>query len=130
MSPSENESTQINTLDSTTTDYSTSDIDSDEARKQSRGSLNQSFQSFGDTPIRTHRIPKHRRVSYANEKLQRSVSFLKRSFAAVLGVEESSLMIANEEFSKKANISEEMKTKASDLDRLTEQMRENWHWKV
>ena len=34
MSPSENESTQINTLDST------SDMDSDEARKQSRDSLN------------------------------------------------------------------------------------------
>ena len=29
-SPSENGSTQINSLDSTTTDYSTSDIDSDE----------------------------------------------------------------------------------------------------
>ena len=40
MSPSENESTQINTLDLMTTDYSTSDMDSDEARKQSRDSLN------------------------------------------------------------------------------------------
>ena len=39
-------------------------------------------------------------------------------------MEESSLMIANEECSKRAKISEEMKTKASDLDRLTEQMRE------
>ena len=33
MSQSEHESTQINKLDSATTDYSTSDIDSDEARK-------------------------------------------------------------------------------------------------
>ena len=67
MSLSENESTQINTLDSTTTDYSTSDIDLDEARIQSRDSLNQSLQSFRDTPIRTHSIPKHRRESYVNE---------------------------------------------------------------
>ena len=52
------------------------------------------------------------------------MSCLKRSLAAALGVEESSLMIANEECSKRAKISEEMKTKASDLDRLTEQMRE------
>ena len=33
MSPSEHESPQINKLDSATTDYSTGDIDSDEARK-------------------------------------------------------------------------------------------------
>ena len=33
MSQSEHESPQINKLDSATTDYSTSDIDSDEARK-------------------------------------------------------------------------------------------------
>ena len=33
MSQSEHESPQINTLDSATTDYSTSDVDSDEARK-------------------------------------------------------------------------------------------------
>ena len=58
-------------------------------------------------------------MSYVNEKLQRGVSCLKRSFAAALSVEESSLIIANEECPKRAKISEEMKTKASDLDRLT-----------
>ena len=70
-------------------------------------------------------IAEYRRVFYVNEKLQRSVSSLKRLFAPALGVEESSLMIPNEECSKTAKISEEMKTKASDLDRLTKQMREN-----
>ena len=108
-SQSEHESPQVNKLDSTTTEYSTSDIDSDEARKQSRESLNNCLQSIGATPIKTHSMAKHRRVSYVNEKLQ-------RSFAAAVGVEENS--------SGRPVTSEEVKTKASDLDKLTEQMRE------
>ena len=74
MSQSEHKSSQIDKLDSTTTDYSTSDIDSDKARKQIlREKLNKGLQSNGDTLIKTHSTPKHRRVSYVNKKLQRSV---------------------------------------------------------
>ena len=58
-SQSEHEPQQVN---STTTDYSTSNIDSDEARKQSRDSLNNCLQSIGATPIKTHSMAKHRSV--------------------------------------------------------------------
>ena len=51
--------------------------------------------------------------------MQKSVS-CQRSFAAAVGVEESSLTVKNEERSRKPTISEEMKTKASDQDMLTE----------
>ena len=87
-------------------------------------SLNNCLQSIGGTPIKTHSMAKHRRVSYVNEKLQRSVGCLKRSFAAAVGVEENSLMVENEKCSRRPVTSEEIKTKASDLDKLTEQMRE------
>ena len=58
--------------------------------------LNKGFQSIRDTPIKVHSKPKHFRLSYLNEKLQRSVGCLKRSFAAAVGVEESSLTVGNE----------------------------------
>ena len=54
--------------------------------------MNKDLQSIGDTPIKTHSMPKHCRVSYVNESYD--------------------------------TCTEEMKTKASDLDRLTEQIRQ------
>ena len=47
---------------------------------------------------------------------------LKRSFAAAVGVDESSLTAANERSSEES--ADEVKIKAADLDRLTEQMSE------
>ena len=41
-------------------------------------------------------MPNHRRVSSVNEKLQKSIGCLKRSFAAPVGVEESRLTVENE----------------------------------
>lgn len=76
--------------------------------------MNRSLESIGGSPIKTHSMPKHRRVSYVNEKLDRTVGCLKRSFAAAVGVEESSLVAENEECSR-GSVSEEMKIKASDL---------------
>ena len=55
-------------------------------------------------------MPKHGRVSYVNEKLQRSVGCLKRSFASVVGVEESSLTVESKECYTRLTMSEEMKT--------------------
>ena len=83
-------------------DFSTSEIESDVAKKESRDSLNKSLESIGGSPIKTHSMPKHRRISYANEKLNRTVGCLKRSFAAAVGAEESSLISGNEEFSKES----------------------------
>ncbi len=94
ISPSEHES-PTNKLDLTTTDSSTSDID---LMKQE------------NYPIKTHSIPKHHRVSYVNEKLHGTVGCIKRSFAAAVGVEESSLVTENEECSR-GSVSEEMNIK-------------------
>ena len=55
---------------------------------------------------------------------QKTVGCLKRSYAEAVGVEESSLMVEDEKCSQRHVVSEEVKTKASDLDNLTEQMRE------
>ena len=55
-SQSENES-QINELDSTAMDFSTSEIESDVAKKESRDSLNKSLESIGGSPIKTHSMP-------------------------------------------------------------------------
>ena len=121
-SQSENES-QMNKLDSTVTNFSTSDITSDEeARVISRDSVNISLESIGGSPIKTHSMPKHRKLSYINEKLDKTMGCLKRSFAAAVGVDESSLTAANERCSEESAY--EVKIKADDLDRLTEQMRE------
>ena len=119
---SENES-QLNKLDSTVTNFSTSDITSDEEVKIiSRDSVNISLESIGGLPIKTHSMPKHRKLSYINEKLDKTMGCLKRSFAAAVGVDESSMTAANERCSEESAY--EVKIKAADLDRLTEQMRE------
>ena len=82
--------------------------------------MNGSLESIGCSPIKTHSMPKHRKLSYINEMLDRTMGCLKRSFAAAVGVDESSLTVANEGFSEEC--ANEVKIKAADLDRLTEQM--------
>ena len=67
-------------------------------------------------------MPKHLKLSYINEKLDKTMGCLKRSFAAAVGVDESSLTAANERCSEES--ADEVKIKAADLDRLTEQMRQ------
>ena len=84
--------------------------------------MNRSLETIGGSPVKTNSMPKHPRSSYINEKLDRTVGCLKRSFAAAVGVDESSLLASNEEFSGESI--KEIKTKARDLDRLTEQIRE------
>ena len=103
-------------------DFSTSKIELDFTKNESRESLNKSLQSIGLSPIKTHSMPKYRRISYANEKLDRTVGYFKQSFAAAVAVEENSLVLGNEEFS--AESVQEFKRKTSDLDKLTEQIRE------
>ena len=120
-SQSENES-QMNKLDSTATNFLTSDITSDEEAKTiSRDSLNISHE-IGGSPIKTHSMPKHLKLSYINEKLDKTMGCLKRSFAAAVVVDESSSTAANERCSEES--ADEVKIKAADLDRLTEQMRQ------
>ena len=101
-SKSENES-QMNKLHSTATDFSTSDNTSDEEAKTiSTDSLNRSLESIGCSPIKTHSMPKHHKLSNINEKLDRTMGCLKRSFAAAVGVDESSLEVANEGLSEES----------------------------
>ena len=67
-------------------------------------------------------MAEHRKLSYINEKLDRTMGCLKRSFAAAVGVDESSLTAANERSSEES--ADEVKIKVADLDRLTEQISE------
>ena len=69
MSQTGHESAQSgNKLVHTTTDYSTSDIDSDEVQKQSRDTLNRCLQYVEGTPVRTRSMPEHRRMKGKNYK--------------------------------------------------------------
>ena len=103
----------MNKLDSTATNFSTSNITSDEEAKTiSRDSLNISLESIGGLPIKTHSMPKHLKLSYINEKLDKTMGCLKRSFAAAVGVDESSFTAANERCSEES--ADEVKIKAAD----------------
>ena len=52
-------------------DIEVTEIEEEVSMCHSRDLLNESFESIGISPIKTHSMPKHRRISYANEKLSK-----------------------------------------------------------
>eukprot|EP00112_Aurelia_sp_Birch-Aquarium-sp1_P006733 Seg1737.9 transcript_id=Seg1737.9/GoldUCD/mRNA.D3Y31 product="hypothetical protein" protein_id=Seg1737.9/GoldUCD/D3Y31 len=67
-------------------------------------------------------MPKHRRVSYANAKLDSAVGTFKQSFATAVGIKDSDLVLNRKDTADKST--KELERKASDLDKLTEEMQE------
>eukprot|EP00112_Aurelia_sp_Birch-Aquarium-sp1_P011990 Seg2516.6 transcript_id=Seg2516.6/GoldUCD/mRNA.D3Y31 product="hypothetical protein" protein_id=Seg2516.6/GoldUCD/D3Y31 len=96
------------------------ELESSYSKEKDRTALNESLESIGASPIKTHNMPKHRRISYANEKINRTVGKMRETFASAIGVEVG-------DFSSKQEpdcTSKEFEKKAIDLDKLTEAMRE------
>ena len=76
--------------------------------------------SIGASPIKMHSMPKHRRISYANEKINRTIGKMKETFASAIGVEVGEFPSQQEPDCA----SKEFEKKAIDLDKLTEATRE------
>ena len=91
-------------------------VETDDKQGQSREIMNQSLQALGESPLKTHALPPHQRVSYAKRKVEGAIGSLKQSFAKAVGIDEYELM-------KKDShevLKEETLQKAEDLDKLME----------
>ena len=113
---------QRNDLNSTAMDFEISEVDSAVSKSKTRGDINESLEAIGVSPIKTHSMPKHRRISYANAKLDNAVGTFKQSFATAVGINESDLVL-NEKYKADKSV-KALEKKASDLDKITEEMRE------
>ena len=80
-----------NDLNSNPKDLKISEVESAVLKSKSRGSINESLEAIGVSPIKTHSMPKHRQISYANAKLDGAVGIFKQSFATAVGINESDL---------------------------------------
>ena len=107
---------------SDTVDADISEIESSVSQSEKRSNLNRSLETMDISPIKTHSMPKHRRVSYATSKLEKTVDRFKKSFAAAANIEEWHLPSIQER--KNENISESIRVKANDLEKLTEKIKE------
>ena len=111
-----------NDLNSIAMDLEISEVESAASKSESRGSINESLEAIGFSPIKTQSMPKHRRISYANAKLDRAVGTFKQSFATAVGINESDLVLNRKDTADKSV--KELEKKASDLDKITEEMQE------
>ena len=108
-------------LNSTAMELDTSEVESEMFKDKSRSSINESLEAIGASPIKTHSMPKHPRLSYASQKLDRSISSFKETFTAAIGVSESDIPTEQSSLTKESVF--ELRKKANDLDKLTEQMK-------
>ena len=95
------------------------ELESSLSKEKNRAALNESLESIGASPIKTHSMPKHRRISYANEKINRTFGKMKETFASAIGVEVGEFSSQQEPES----VSREFEKKAADLDKLTDEIR-------
>ena len=73
------------------TDSYSSKAEEDPSEKHPKIDNDDSLQSIGISPIKIHSIPKHVKVSYAHEKVDKTMSTLKQSFATAIGIEKQDL---------------------------------------
>ena len=91
-------------------------VETDDIQDQSREIMNQCLQALGESPLKTHALPPHQRVSYAKRKVEGAIGSLKQSFAKAVGIDEYELMKKDShEVLKKETLQ-----KAEDLDKLME----------
>ena len=63
-------------------DFGETDLESSFSRFESTEAINESLEVLGESPIKLHSVPKHRRLAYANSKFEATVTSFKQSFAA------------------------------------------------
>ena len=90
-------------------------------KDDSREILDESLDILGQSPIKLHSLPKHRRLAYASTKFEATVDLFKQSFAEAIGVQQDDLPILNK---SEVDVTHDMITKANDLDKLMEQIRD------
>ena len=94
----------------------------DPSEKHPKIDLDNSLQSIGISRIKTHSMPKHVKVSYPREKVDKTMSTLKRSFATAIGIEEEDLCeTENTKLSDKQKANDK---KANDFDKLMVQIKD------
>ena len=103
-------------------DSYSSEAEEDPSEKHPKIDLDDSLQSNGISPIKTHSMLKHVKVSYAREKVDNTMSTLRRSFATAIGIEEEDL--CKTENTKLPDKQKENEKKANDLDELMAQIKD------
>ena len=94
-----------------------SEIENEVAQSSIRSKINESFEAIGESPIKIHSMPKHRRLTYANKKLDKAAKLVQRHVATAIGVSENEISLPV------GNISAEIEQKAQDLDHLMEEVK-------
>ena len=67
-------------------DMDIGELDSSFTQEQHRDTLNDGLMTIGASPVKTHSMPKHRRISYAKKKIEKTLGSIKQSFACAIGV--------------------------------------------
>eukprot|EP00795_Rhopilema_esculentum_P008508 gene8508-biopygen9552 len=93
-----------------------SEIENEVAQSSICSKINESFEAIGESPIKTHGMPKHRHLTYANQKLDKAAKLVQHHVATAIGVS------ANEISLPVGDVPAEIEQKAQDLDHLMEEV--------
>ena len=80
-----------------------------------RDQLNGSLEAIGESSVKTHGMPKHRRLSYANKKFGKTARAIKQQ----IGASATEISLPSEEPSDSVGIEQ----KAKDLDQVMEDIK-------
>jgi len=81
--------------------------------------LNGSLEAIDESPVKTHGMPKHRRLSYANAKFDKTSRAIKQHISSAIGASATEISLPSEEPSSSVGIEQ----KAKDLDQVMEDVK-------
>ena len=63
------------------------------AQSSIRSKIKKSFRAIGEYPIKTHGMPKHRRLTYVNQKLDKTAKLVQHHVATAIGLSENEISL-------------------------------------
>ena len=84
-----------------------------------RDQLNGSLEAICESPVKTHGMPRHRRVSYATAKFDKTARAIKQHISSAIGASATEFSLPSEEPSCSVGIEQ----KAKDLDQVMEDVK-------
>ena len=95
------------------------EIESDFMQDSLSGQLNGSLEAIGESPVKTYGMPKHRRLSYASAKFDKTARAIEHHISSAIGASGTEISLFSEEQSGSVGIEQ----KAKDLDQVMEDVK-------
>ena len=95
------------------------EIESEFMQDSLRHQLNGSFEAICESPVKTHGMPRHRRLSYANAKFDTTARAIKQHISSAIGASATEFSLPSEEPSSSVGIEQNVK----DLDQVMEDVK-------